>query len=74
MTPLADKGFDVNLPLQTFEGTRRALRIGHNGVRKLIADGTLQTVKFGRSVRITTESIIALTGAEASQKRRVQTA
>jgi excisionase family DNA binding protein len=65
MTPLADKAFDPNLPLQTFEGARAALRIGHNTIRRLIADGSLKTVKFGRSVRITTESILALAKAGA---------
>jgi hypothetical protein len=74
VTPLRDRNFDPTKPFQTREGVRQALRVGHNRVAQLIADGSLKTVRFGRSVRVTTESIMALTGAEAAQKRRAQAA
>jgi excisionase family DNA binding protein len=63
---LANPDYDPAVPLQTKRGAKQALRIGHNGVEDMIRQGRLKAVKFGRSVRITTESIlqVAATGAE----------
>jgi hypothetical protein len=56
--PLANPDFDASLPLQTRKGARQALRIGHNKVDELIKLGKLKTVKFGRIVHVTTDSIL----------------
>jgi hypothetical protein len=64
VNPLSNPDYDPTVPLQTKRGAKQALRIGHNGVEGLIKNGRLQAVKIGRSVRITTESIlqVAATG------------
>jgi hypothetical protein len=55
--PLANHNFDASLPLQTRKGAKQALRVGHNKVDELIRLGKLKTVRFGRIVHVTTESI-----------------
>jgi hypothetical protein len=48
------------LPLQTRKGAKQALRVGHNKVDELIRLGKLKTVRFGRIVHVTTESILKI--------------
>jgi hypothetical protein len=67
VTPLAYKDFDPSLPFQTREGARQALRVGHNRIQQLVSDGSLQVVRFGRSARITTASILSLAGTADNQ-------
>jgi hypothetical protein len=62
MKPLTDWQFDSSRPLQTKRGTQQALRCGADKVDGLIESGLLKTVNIGRSVRVTTESIMALAG------------
>jgi hypothetical protein len=68
MRPLANWQFDASLPLQTKRGTRQALRCGEDKVNDLIERGLLDTVYIGRSLRITTTSImkVASTGAQVA--------
>jgi len=58
--PLADWQFDSSRPLQTKRGTAQALRCGEDKVENLIEAGLLDTVPMGRSVRVTTGSILRL--------------
>ena len=60
MHPLANAGFNPNLPLQTMFGTTQALRCGKTAVNHLIKAGKLEIVRNGRTTRITTRSINAL--------------
>lgn len=64
MKPLADWQFDASRPLQTKRGAGQALRCGADKVDDLIERGILDTVTIGRSVRVTTKSIleVATTG------------
>lgn len=66
MRPLANWQFDASLPLQTKRGTKQALRCGDDKVEDLIERGLLETVYIGRSLRITTSSIlkVASTGTQ----------
>ena len=63
MRPLANWQFDSSLPLQTKRGTKQALRCGDDKVDDLIERGVLKTVNIGRSVRVTTESIMEVASA-----------
>ena len=68
MRPLANWQFDASLPLQTKRGTQQALRCGEDKIDDLIERGLLDTVYIGRSLRITTTSIMKLasTGAQVA--------
>jgi hypothetical protein len=68
MKPLSRPDFDPTLPLQTDRGAEQALRVGHNRIDDLIKQKRLKVVYFGRSRRITTESIldVAATGDRAN--------
>ena len=67
MRPLADHSYNPNLPLQTKQGARQALRCGHNKINELIKSGRLEIVKdLGRVTRITTGSILKLAAGEAA--------
>jgi hypothetical protein len=75
LKPLANKNFDPSLPVQTPLGARQALRVGHNKVNDLIGRGLLKVVYFGRSRRITTDSILNLaTTGEGRRRREAATA
>jgi hypothetical protein len=68
MKPLTDWQFDASRPLQTKRGTAQALRCGADKIDGLIERGILETVNIGRSVRVTTKSIleVASTGDQQS--------
>jgi hypothetical protein len=76
MKPLTDWQFDSLRPLQTKRGTQQALRCGADKVDDLIERGILDTVTIGRSVRITTASImkVASTGAPLEREAAEATA
>jgi hypothetical protein len=73
MRPLANWQFDSSLPLQTKRGAKQALRCGDDKLDGLIERGLLKTVNIGRSVRVTTESIlkVASMGDQQPQEREV---
>lgn len=73
MRALADWEFDQSRPLQTKRGAKQALRCGDDKVEDLIERGLLKTVNIGRSVRVTTESImnVASKGDPQPQEREV---
>jgi hypothetical protein len=68
MRPLADWKFDASRPLQTKRGTAQALRCGQDKVDELIELNILKTVAIGRSVRVTTESIMQLASPELRER------
>jgi hypothetical protein len=65
---IADDDFDPAKPVQTRNGARQALRVGHNRVERLIKDGRLKVVYFGRLARITTDSILAVAAVGDPEK------
>jgi hypothetical protein len=64
MRALADWKFDSSRPLQTKRGAAQALRCGEDKVDDLIERDLLKTVTIGRSVRVTTRSILQLATPE----------
>ena len=73
MKPLADWQFDSSRPLQTKRGAQQALRCGADKLDGLIERGLLKTVTIGRSVRVTTESIVKLAATGDQQEREAAT-
>lgn len=50
-----------NLPLLlTVEEMQKVLRIGRNAAYQLVKDGSIQTIRIGRSIRIPRKALIQL--------------
>ena len=58
MKALKDAAYDPTRPLQTKRGAQQALQVGKHKLQKMIREGRLKTVYFGRDCRITTQSIL----------------
>jgi hypothetical protein len=74
MRPLADWQFNPSLPLQTKRGTAQALRCGADKIDDLIDRDILKTVNIGRSVRVTTESIMEVASMGDQQPQECEVA